>query len=111
VYGVWCGAITASGVGRSCSFMAQSIAYDQERIFFGTGSRPCREVLKSEFLCISHINWIFTEKSDVGLGGEGVTRGGHQEGHRGSPRGSPHIFHTSHIFSSNLLDIFYPLVG
>ncbi len=26
--GVWCGAITASEVGRSCSFMAQSIAYD-----------------------------------------------------------------------------------
>jgi hypothetical protein len=25
---VWCGAITASGVGRSCSFMARLIAYD-----------------------------------------------------------------------------------
>ncbi len=54
---------------------------NQERIFFGTDPGPCGKVLKSKFLCISHINWIFT--------------GGH---------------HTSHIFSPNLLDSSYLLV-
>jgi hypothetical protein len=50
---------------------------NQEWIFLGTGPGPYREVLKSKFRIFSYKNRIlltFTEKSDVGLGGEGVTR-------------------------------------
>ncbi len=65
----------------------------------GTGPGPCREVLKSKFLCISHVNWILTFTDREAWCWTG----------RRSPGRSPG--RSPHIFSPNLLDSFHPLVN
>jgi hypothetical protein len=77
-----CNATTFHGVDRSCSFMAQSIAYDprawtKEGIFFKTDPSPHGRGPKSKFHTFSYENKILLVfkkgyESDVGPGGEGV---------------------------------------